>query len=55
MNAVELDVGNLNQWFLANPGLVDFSARTGTGVFIRIVAACLPIQMLETSLSANTA
>jgi len=33
MNAVELDVGNLNQWLLANPGLVDFSGQNGYLVF----------------------
>ena len=33
MNAVELDVGNLRQWLLANPGLVDFSGQNGYLVF----------------------
>ena len=33
MNAVELDVGNLNQWLLANPGLVDYSGQNGYLVF----------------------
>jgi hypothetical protein len=33
MNAVELDVGNLNQWLLANPGLVDFSGQNGYLLF----------------------
>ena len=33
MNAVELDVGNLNQWLLGNPGLVDFSGQNGYLVF----------------------
>jgi hypothetical protein len=33
MNAVELDVGNLNQWLLGNPGLVNFSGQNGYLVF----------------------
>ena len=33
MSAVELDVGNLNQWLLANPGLVDYSGQNGYLVF----------------------
>jgi len=33
MNAVELDVGNLNQWLIANPALVDFSGQNGYLVF----------------------
>jgi hypothetical protein len=33
MNSVELDVGNLNQWLLANPGLVDYSGENGYLVF----------------------
>jgi hypothetical protein len=33
MNAVELDVGNLNTWLLANPGLVDFSGQNGYLVY----------------------
>ena len=33
MNAVELDVGNLNQWLLANPGLVNFSGQNGYLLF----------------------
>jgi hypothetical protein len=33
MNAVELDVGNLRQWLLANPGLVEFSSQNGYLVF----------------------
>ena len=33
MNAVELDVGNLNQWLMANPALVDYSGQNGYLVF----------------------
>src|SRR4029077_12415714 len=33
VNAVELDVGNLNQWLLANPGLVDYTGQNGYLVF----------------------
>jgi hypothetical protein len=33
MNAVELDVGNLNQWLLANPGLVEYNSQNGYLVF----------------------
>jgi type II secretory pathway pseudopilin PulG len=33
MNAVELDVGNLNQWLLANPGLVDYTGQNGYLLF----------------------
>ncbi len=33
MNAVELDVGNLNRWLVANPALVDYSGQNGYLVF----------------------
>jgi type II secretory pathway pseudopilin PulG len=33
MNAVELDVGNLNKWLQDNPGLVDYSGQNGYLVF----------------------
>jgi len=42
MNAVELDVGNLNQWLLANPGLVDFSGQNGYLVFFSDRRGMLP-------------
>jgi hypothetical protein len=33
MNAVELDVGNLNRWLVANPALVNYSGQNGYLVF----------------------
>jgi len=42
MNAVELDVGNLNQWLLANPGLVDFSGQNGYLLFFSDRRGMLP-------------
>jgi hypothetical protein len=42
MNAVELDVGNLNRWLLGNPGLVDFSGQNGYLVFFSDRRGMLP-------------
>ncbi len=42
MNAVELDVGNLNQWLVANPGLVDYSGQNGYLVFYSDRRGMLP-------------
>ena len=33
MNAVEIDVGNLNRWLQANPGLIDYSGQNGYLLF----------------------
>jgi Tfp pilus assembly protein PilX len=42
MNAVELDVGNLNRWLLANPGLVDYTSQNGYLVFFSDRRGMLP-------------
>ena len=42
MNAVELDVGNLNRWLIANPGLIDYSSQNGYLVFFSDRRGMLP-------------
>ncbi len=42
MNSVELDVGNLNKWLIANPGLVDYNGQNGYLVFFSDRRGMLP-------------
>jgi type II secretory pathway pseudopilin PulG len=42
MNAVEIDVGNLNKWVQANPGLVDYSGQNGYLLFFSDRRGMLP-------------